>query len=671
MDQESSQLRSSALLEETFYITSKKNTYYRVKLTEKGLSLEKESNGATKIETISLSDIIGCKCMRSKRRNGASCACRPTISKPQMRDVQVNETYNVWDELDTSAYLYIYAYTLKKPRVKGAPRRERTTITLRFRSFDKYQDNLREASRWRLAIKCLIKKIPIPKNLMSPTHGNLDSLLKACSSEEKKLLVFLNPKSGPGRSRETFQRRIHPILSEAEKLYEVYITKYPNYAREFVRIRNIYQWSGILCVGGDGILFEVINGLLGRPDWKRALEELPLGIIPCGSGNGLAKSIAYEKQEPYDSNPMLISALSVVKNKYTPIDLVRIETTGQILYSFLSVGWGLIADIDIESERLRAIGGQRFTIWSIARLIGLRIYKGTVSYLPCDNNNKVSTQTVINENNKTNGGFLYDTKNHNDNDDIDINIATVKNNNDIITHSKSYGDNLDRYCDGVKESKSYHNVLDSVTSDIGDIYLDDNNDVVGENLSLETEIQSRTRLDSFYSATSRKSTYYSTGSASSYHSMEDSGSLTPDGEDPDTVYNRIMYGPSSSLPALTAQLPNDWIQIKGEFVAVHASYQSHIGEDGFIAPRAKLADGLIWLLIIKAGITRTNLLQFLLGLNTGTHLASNGVDMIPVKAFRIEPETSVTGNMTVDGEKVDYGPLQAEVFPSLATVMSP
>lgn len=137
---------------------------------------------------------------------------------------------------------------------------------------------------------------------------------------------------------------------------------------------------------------------------------------------------------------MLISALSVVKNKYTPIDLVRIETTSQILYSFLSVGWGLIADIDIESERLRAIGGQRFTIWSIARLIGLRIYKGTVSYLPCDNNNKVSTQTVINENNKTNGGFLYDTKNHNDNDNIDI----VKNNNDIITHSKSYGDNLDR-----------------------------------------------------------------------------------------------------------------------------------------------------------------------------------------------------------------------------------
>lgn len=42
----------------------------------------------------------------------------------------------------------------------------------------------------------------------------------------------------------------------------------------------------------------------------------------------------------------------------------------QVVFSFLSFGWGLIADIDIESERLRMIGSPRFTIWSMARLIG-------------------------------------------------------------------------------------------------------------------------------------------------------------------------------------------------------------------------------------------------------------------------------------------------------------
>lgn len=47
------------------------------------------------------------------------------------------------------------------------------------------------------------------------------------------------------------------------------------------------------CIAGDGILFEVLNGIFERLDWKLVLNELPLGIIPCGSGNGLAKAIAH------------------------------------------------------------------------------------------------------------------------------------------------------------------------------------------------------------------------------------------------------------------------------------------------------------------------------------------------------------------------------------------
>ena len=175
--EEETQPRVTSILEETFYITSKKNTIYRVKLTEKGLSLQKENNGATKTETIYLNDIIGCRCMRSKRQSAGSCVCRPGASKSQLRLVESTEMIQSFDEYDTSAYLYIYAYTMKKARVKGARRRERTTITLRFRSFDRYEDNLREASRWRLAIKCLVSRVPIPKTLMSPSHGNLESII--------------------------------------------------------------------------------------------------------------------------------------------------------------------------------------------------------------------------------------------------------------------------------------------------------------------------------------------------------------------------------------------------------------------------------------------------------------------------------------------------------------
>lgn len=155
-----------AVLQETFYILSKKNTVYRVKLSEKGLSLAKETNGNTKSEMIGLDDIIGCRCMRSKRKPGPSCACRPSGRK-DLKASDEKPDSNVQDTSDISAYLYIYAYVLKKYKVTSGLKRERMTITLRFRSFDKFEENMREAQKWRLAIKCLMKDTPIPRAVLN------------------------------------------------------------------------------------------------------------------------------------------------------------------------------------------------------------------------------------------------------------------------------------------------------------------------------------------------------------------------------------------------------------------------------------------------------------------------------------------------------------------------
>ena len=48
----------------------------------------------------------------------------------------------------------------------------------------------------------------------------------------------------------------------------------------------------MIAIGGDGVLFEMINGVMERPDWKLIINTIPFGIIPGGSGNGLAKSLS-------------------------------------------------------------------------------------------------------------------------------------------------------------------------------------------------------------------------------------------------------------------------------------------------------------------------------------------------------------------------------------------
>ena len=41
----------------------------------------------------------------------------------------------------------------------------------------------------------------------------------------------------------------------------------------------------IVVVSGDGLLTEVLNSMMRRPD-AAVVVKLPIGIIPAGSGNG-------------------------------------------------------------------------------------------------------------------------------------------------------------------------------------------------------------------------------------------------------------------------------------------------------------------------------------------------------------------------------------------------
>ena len=57
-------------------------------------------------------------------------------------------------------------------------------------------------------------------------------------------------------------------------------------------------------MSGDGLIHEIVNGLMRRSDWEPKVEVegkgrvkfkdiLTLGAIPGGSGNGFIKSLLY------------------------------------------------------------------------------------------------------------------------------------------------------------------------------------------------------------------------------------------------------------------------------------------------------------------------------------------------------------------------------------------
>ena len=89
----------------------------------------------------------------------------------------------------------------------------------------------------------------------------------------------------------------------------------------------------MVLIGGDGILYEFINGWMPRKDWRPALDKLPIGIIPGGTGNALALSMLYAKGESWDPESM---AYLIVKGGTEKCDLAAGENSKQKMYSFLS-----------------------------------------------------------------------------------------------------------------------------------------------------------------------------------------------------------------------------------------------------------------------------------------------------------------------------------------------
>ena len=79
-------------------------------------------------------------------------------------------------------------------------------------------------------------------------------------------------------------------INRARYDYVIETTQYKGHAKELAQKYAWLEYDAVLAIGGDGTVNEVASGLIG--------SRTALGIIPCGSGNGLARHIGIP-MDPY------------------------------------------------------------------------------------------------------------------------------------------------------------------------------------------------------------------------------------------------------------------------------------------------------------------------------------------------------------------------------------
>lgn len=100
--------------------------------------------------------------------------------------------------------------------------------------------------------------------------------------EKKKLLFIINPISGSSH-KESFPDFVDRVLDKSHYDYEIKYTERAGHASEISSAAVANNIDIVVAVGGDGTINEVARCLVNT--------RTQLGIIPSGSGNGLARHL--------------------------------------------------------------------------------------------------------------------------------------------------------------------------------------------------------------------------------------------------------------------------------------------------------------------------------------------------------------------------------------------
>ena len=192
------------------------------------------------------------------------------------------------------------------------------------------------------------------------------------SQRRKRIKLLINPFSGRGSAQKWYLRDIEPIFAAARCEIDVERTAYSGHAVEIAENLDTDGYDVIASCSGDGLPHEVFNGLGKKPDARRALSKVAVVQLPCGSGNAMSWNLN-------GTDSTTLAALSIVKGIRTPIDLVSITQGSKRTLSFLSQAVGLVAEVDLGTERIRWMGSARFTYGFIVRILGKTVYPADVA----------------------------------------------------------------------------------------------------------------------------------------------------------------------------------------------------------------------------------------------------------------------------------------------------
>ena len=153
-------------------------------------------------------------------------------------------------------------------------------------------------------------------------------------------LVIANPvaQSGAGAEGARFVERALGAIEGVTRGFEIRLTRGPKDATQLARAAS--SFDTVLALGGDGVIHEVVCGLMELP----AAARPQLGVVPLGSGNDFARTLGMAR------NDAEAAFAQLVRGAARPIEIGRVNGV-PFMQTF---SFGLDASIALDTTARRA-----------------------------------------------------------------------------------------------------------------------------------------------------------------------------------------------------------------------------------------------------------------------------------------------------------------------------
>lgn len=204
--------------------------------------------------------------------------------------------------------------------------------------------------------------------------------------------------AGKGKGGKILQRLKYEIIKRQLDA-EILISGKPGHATHLAAATTS---EIVVAVGGDGTINEVANGIIG--------SSKVLGILPCGSGNDLIKSIGIPVDFPGAFEKLIHARITQIDCATVQCRIKNGGTAQPGRYFVNGVGIGFDAAVAERTTRAKYLSGMALYVFSVFQTLGK--YTSPTFKITLDSSSKISKNLLIAiGNGRSAGGGFYLTPN--------------------------------------------------------------------------------------------------------------------------------------------------------------------------------------------------------------------------------------------------------------------